>query len=88
MVDMTGCAQIVLDTDLRDPANPFTLDPECSFHLIHEPCWATPYLLLPNVRMIRSSARSPTSCGSWLRNARNDEHVRLLNLGDKPHCPL
>lgn len=47
MVDMTGCAQIVLDTDLRDPANPFTLDPECSFHLIHEPCWATPYLLLP-----------------------------------------
>ena len=47
MVDMTGCAQIVLDTDLRDPANPFTLDPECTFHLIHEPCWATPYLLLP-----------------------------------------
>ena len=47
MVDMTGCVQIVLDTDLRDPANPFTLDPECSFHLIHEPCWATPYLLLP-----------------------------------------
>ena len=47
MVDMTGYAQIVLDTDLRDPANPFTLDPECSFHLIHEPCWATPYLLLP-----------------------------------------
>lgn len=47
MVDMAGCAQIVLDTDLRDPANPFTLDPECSFHLIHEPCWAVPYLLLP-----------------------------------------
>ena len=47
MIDMTGCAQIVLDTDLRDPANPFTLDPECSFHLIHEPCWAIPYLLLP-----------------------------------------
>lgn len=47
MIDMAGCAQIVLDTDLRDPANPFTLDPDCSFHLIHEPCWAVPYLLLP-----------------------------------------
>ena len=47
MIDMAGCAQIVLDTDLLDPANPFMLDPDCSFHLIHEPCWAVPYLLLP-----------------------------------------
>lgn len=47
MIDMTGCAQIVLESDLLDPANPFGLDRSCSFYPIREKCWAVPYLLLP-----------------------------------------
>lgn len=47
MLDMTGCAQIVLDSDLRDPASPFLIDPACTYRRIREACWAVPYLLLP-----------------------------------------
>ncbi len=46
LLDMDGCAQIVLESDLRDPASPFLIDTGCTFRPIREVCWATPYLLL------------------------------------------
>ena len=48
MLTMDGCAQVVLESDLRDPATPFGIDPACAFYPIQEVCWATPYLLLPD----------------------------------------
>lgn len=50
MLDMRGCAQVVLEYDMRDATSLFRLNADCAFYPLEPACYATPYLLLSHKR--------------------------------------
>ena len=50
MLDMRGCAQVVLEYDMRDSSSLFRVNSECGFYLLEPACYATPYLLMSRER--------------------------------------
>jgi DNA-binding transcriptional LysR family regulator len=45
MVDMRGCAQIIMEANVTSPQSVFSLNPDCKYFYIEEEYYATPYLL-------------------------------------------